>query len=152
MNMATQETEPSIFELYKLYKETTEKVSDRRATANTWMLSVNSALVAFYALMEKGKEIVGSSGRQLWLIALPVAGFIICMAWAALLVSYRKVNHAKFQILMEMEQHLPYALYTREDQINKDIKRWNLSSIESGIPWAFGLLYAFLAIAVSCGW
>lgn len=150
--MANQEFEPSVFELYKLYKETTEKVSDRRAVANTWMLSVNSALVAFYVLMEKGKEIVGSSGRHLWLFALPVAGFIISMAWAALLVSYRKINHAKFKVLMEMEHHFPYALYTREDQILQESKRWNLSNIESWIPWAFGLLYAFLAIVVLCGW
>jgi len=150
--MANRDVEPSLFELYRLYKETSEKVSDRRAAANTWMLSVNSALVAFYALMEKGKEIVGSSGRHLWLGALPVAGIIICMAWAALLVSYRKINHAKFKVLMEMEQSLPYASYSREDEILHESKRWNLSNIESWIPWAFGLLYAVLTLAVVCGW
>ena len=35
-------------ELYKLYLETAETVSERRAAANTWMLSVNSAIVALY--------------------------------------------------------------------------------------------------------
>ena len=32
--------------LFELYLATAEKVSDRRAQANTWMLSVNSAIVA----------------------------------------------------------------------------------------------------------
>ncbi len=57
-NMPDQtEPNPSIYELYKLFQESAEKVSDRRSQANTWMLSVNSALVAFYAFLEKGKEI-----------------------------------------------------------------------------------------------
>lgn len=71
--------EPSLFELYKLFQETTEKVSDRRAKANTWMLSVNSALVALYTLFEQGEEFIGTLGLYLWLVATPVAGVIICL-------------------------------------------------------------------------
>ena len=32
--------------LFELYLATAEKVSDRRAQANSWMLSVNSAIIA----------------------------------------------------------------------------------------------------------
>jgi len=114
------------------------------------MLSVNSALVAFYAFLEKGKEIIGASDSPLWLIAIPVAGFIICMAWAVLLVSYRKLSYAKFSVLMEMEKELPYPIYTREIQVLQKNKRWNLSNIEILIPWAFSMLYLFFAL--SAGW
>jgi hypothetical protein len=34
--------------LFELYLATAEKVSDCRAQANSWMLSVNSAIVALY--------------------------------------------------------------------------------------------------------
>ena len=140
-------SEPSVYELYKLYQETTEKVSDRRSKANTWMLSVNSALVALYTLLEKGGGVIGALWQNLWFIALPLAGLIICFAWYALLVSYRKLNHAKFTVLMELEKDLPYPVYTREEQFLQENRRWNLSNIESWIPWAFGLLYLFLAVA-----
>ena len=138
--------EPSMFELYKLFQETTEKVSDRRAKANTWMLSVNSALVALYTLLEQGEAFIGTLGQRLWLVAIPVAGVIICLAWYSLLVSYRKLNHAKFSVLMDMEKNLPYALYTREKEFLDRNRRWNLSNIESWIPLAFGLLYIFLGL------
>ena len=139
--------ESSVFELYKLFQETTEKVSDRRAKANTWMLSVNSALVALYALLEQGDEFIGTLGQHLWFLALPAAGVIICLAWYSLLVSYRKLNHAKFSVLMDMEENLPYALYTREKEFLDRNKRWNLSNIEGWIPLAFGMLYIFLGLA-----
>ena len=34
--------------LFELYLATAEKLSDRRAQANSWMLSVNSAIVGLY--------------------------------------------------------------------------------------------------------
>lgn len=140
--------ETSVFELYKLFQETTEKVSDRRAKANTWMLSVNSALVVLYTLIEQDDEFIGTLGQHLWLLAIPVAGVIICLAWYSLLVSYRKLNHAKFSVLMDMEKDLPYALYTHEKECLDRDKRWNLSNIEGWIPLAFGALYIFLGLAV----
>ena len=45
------------FELYKLYLATAEKVSDRRAQANAWMLSVNSAVVGLYENAVEGDPV-----------------------------------------------------------------------------------------------
>jgi len=38
--------------MFELYLGTAEKVSDRRIQANTWMLSVNSAIVALYGYLQ----------------------------------------------------------------------------------------------------
>jgi hypothetical protein len=38
--------------IFELYLATAEKVSDRRAQANAWMLSVNSAIVALYGYLQ----------------------------------------------------------------------------------------------------
>jgi len=37
--------------LFGLYLATAEKVSDRRAQANSWMLSVNSVIVGLYGYL-----------------------------------------------------------------------------------------------------
>lgn len=134
-------------ELYKLYVETAEKVSDRRSSANTWMLSVNTALVGFYAFLEKDKEIIVSSERQIWLLAIPVTGLIISFAWLSLLVSYRKLNQAKFHIIHEIEEDLPYKLFILENIKLTEAKHWGLSNIESWIPMAFFVLYFIIALS-----
>jgi hypothetical protein len=36
---------------FELYLATAEKISDRRVQANTWMLSVNRAIVALYGYL-----------------------------------------------------------------------------------------------------
>jgi hypothetical protein len=50
----TEPNDPKLA-LFELYLATAEKVSDRRAQANTWMLSMNSAIVA---LIKHGEGIV----------------------------------------------------------------------------------------------
>ena len=84
--------------LFELYLATAEKVSDRRAQANAWMLSVNSAIVALYGYLQADKMVIGAGQRAVWLWAIPAAGAIVCLAWAALLASYWKLNRAKFEV------------------------------------------------------
>ena len=73
--------------MFELYLATAEKVGDRRAQANSWMLSVNSAIVAFYGYLQADKVAVGAAQKAVWLWAIPAAGAIICLAWTALLTS-----------------------------------------------------------------
>ena len=75
--------------LFELYLSSAEKVSDRRAQANTWMLSVNSAIVALYGYLQADKMAVGAAQKAVWLWAIPAAGAIVCLAWSALLTSPR---------------------------------------------------------------
>jgi hypothetical protein len=142
-------SESTIFDLYKLYVETAEKVSDRRLSANTWMLSVNTALVGLYAFLEKGKDIIVSSERHIWLLAIPFTGLIISLAWLSLLVSYRNLNQAKFHIIHEIEKVLSYRLFFLEEKKLKEVKHWGLSNIERFIPIAFFVLYLIIAVS-SC--
>src|SRR6516164_6462526 len=119
--------------LFELYLATAEKVSDRRAQANGWMLSVNSAIVGLYGYLQADKMAVGVGQKAIWLWAIPAAGAIVCVAWGALLSSYRKLNRAKFEVLMQLEKDLPVSLFTRErDSYQKD-KRRSLSYIETAI-------------------
>jgi hypothetical protein len=76
-----------------------------------------------------------------------VAGVIVCLAWSALLKSYRELNRAKFAVLAELEAHLPASPTTRERQIYKEHGRRSLSRVESLIPACFVLLYIIMFVA-----
>ena len=83
----------------------------------------------------------------MWLWAIPAAGAIVCLAWAALLTSYRNLNRAKFAVLQQIEADLPVALFTRERETYHCDRRRSLSDIERLIPACFALLYAVMLVA-----
>ena len=133
--------------MFELFLATAEKVSDRRAQANSWMLSVNSAIVALYGYIQSDKMAVGVPPKAVWLWAIPAGGAIVCLAWAALLASYRKLNSAKYTVLAELEADLPASPFTRERQIYKEDGRRSFSQIEILIPASFVLLYIIMLFA-----
>jgi hypothetical protein len=133
--------------LFELYLATAEKVSDRRAQANSWMLSVNSAIIALYGYLQADKMAVGATQKMVWLWAIPAAGAIVCLAWAALLTSYRKLNRAKFAVLTQIEADLPIPPFTREREAYRRDRRRSLSTVERLIPGCFVLLYAIMLSA-----
>jgi hypothetical protein len=132
--------------LFELYLATAEKVSDRRAQANSWMLSVNSAIVAFYGYLEADKTVVGAAQKVVWLWAIPLAGALVCLAWIFILTSYRKLNGAKFEVVQQLEADLPIPVFTLEHEAYTRDGRWALSYIETVIPGCFILLYATVLI------
>ncbi len=139
---------PEKFELYKLYLATSERTGDRRATTNQWMLSVNSALVGLYGVLAPGLDEHAVPPHWSW--AVPLAGVIVCLAWAGLLAGYRKLNGAKLKVLQEIEEDWPIRPFRQEQIHYKAAGRRRLSTIETVIPWSFlvlyGLMFAFAFI------
>ena len=129
------------------FNSTAEKVSDRRAQANACMLSVNSAIVALYRYLQSDKLAVPTGQKTIWVWAIPVAGALVCVAWNALLTSYRKLNGAKFAVLQEIEADLPFQPFKRELEAYKLGHRCSLSLVETAIPGCFVLLYLAMLIA-----
>lgn len=89
------------FELYKLAVEMADRVSARRALANTFFLTVNTGLAALLG---------GKSLR--WYAA--AGGIVFALAWWWLLQSYRKLNGAKFTVINAIEPRLPVQLFSDE--------------------------------------
>ena len=133
--------------VFELYLATAEKVSDRRAQANAWMLSVNSAIVALYGYLQTDRLAVPGGQKAVWLWAIPAAGAIVCAAWVVLLTSYRKLNRAKFAVLQEIEAELPVRPFKREREVYTRDRRRSLSYVETAIPCCFVLLYAAMLVA-----
>jgi hypothetical protein len=133
--------------VFELYLATAEKVSDRRAAANAWMLSVNSAIVALYGYLAADKSSVPVPQKGVWLWAIPAAGAIVSVAWAVLLTSYRQLNRAKFGVLEEMEKDLHAQPFAREHELYG--RRRSLSTIETVIPLCFFVLYVAIIAAAA---
>jgi hypothetical protein len=137
-NKATQQ----YLDLYKLAVEMADRVSARRATANAFFVTVNTALFAFVST----KPI-----NVLWVVA--VAGIALSATWWVLLKSYRELNAAKFHVITEMEKDLQANVFTDEWEIlrEKRAKGWQeryaeFGTVERLIPLIFAVLYAAVFI------
>jgi hypothetical protein len=133
------------FELYKLAVEMADRISARRALANTFFLTVNTGLAALLG---------GHSLR--WYVA--AAGIVFALAWWALLQTYRKLSWAKFQVINAIEQRLPVQLFSEEwrylESTRSPRKLWprrelwawlkgyhELGTFERVVPLAFVAIY-----------
>ena len=136
-----------LFDQYKLMVEMADRVSARRMQANTFFLTVNTALLAVFASLVKEEVLFGFVG------ALPIGALLIlCYVWWRIVFSYRQLNSGKFRVIHQLEQQLPVAPYAAEWIAvgeGKDPKRYlPLTHVENWVPRLFGLLYLLLLLAV----
>ena len=132
-----------LFEQYRLYVASAEKVSERRVSANNYLLTVNAFLVTLYGLLAASKF------RGYWVVLLPIAGTLVSLTWHRIITSYRDLNTVKFKVIHELEQQMPAALYDYEWH-KADEGRGKayhlLSHLERWVPIIFIVLYVVLAI------
>lgn len=139
--MTDPESYPAdLLDQYKLVVEMADRVSARRATANSFFVTVESALVTAFGLADDDR----------WPLA--VAGILVAAAWWLSLRSYRMLNGAKFEVINGMEARLPAApfkdewaiLDRKEGPLHKRYAA--LSFVEQVVPLAFVVLNASLLI------
>jgi len=134
-----------LFEQYKLYVDSADRISQRRSSTNSFLLTVNAALVTLYGLTTPLKP----SGAAAWHLLVPVAGILVCIAWVSLVENYRSLNSVKFKLVHELEKQLPASLYGYEWELlergeGKVYKP--VTHIEQWIPFVFILLYVGLVL------
>ena len=106
-----QENETDLLEIYKLLVEMADRVSQRRQSANSFFLSVNTAIIGGAAYLSK------SVFGQLETVAVSVAGIAICALWIRSVISYKTLNAAKFQVITKFEGYLPVSPFKDEWEI-----------------------------------
>ena len=138
-----------LLQQYRLYVESADRVSDRRATANNLLLAVNSFLLTFYGFARVWLDDLASGDDRAWEYLVPIAGVLVSVMWWALIRSYRLLNRTKFSVVHELESLLPAALFDREWELADEGKTWRnyvpLTQIEQFIPVVFAVLYLALA-------
>lgn len=147
--------EPEVLELYKLAVEMADRVSARRATANTFFFTVQAGLavsVGAFAVDSARSE----EPETLPLLLAAIAGVVIAASWWLLLRSYRDLNTAKFEVITRIEHdHLPIHLFTEEWAFLREdpVKNWRqryaeLGQVESVVPLVFVALYVVLSVYI----
>lgn len=134
-----------LLEQYKLYVDTSTKVSERRAATQTFFLSANTLLATVYGLTAGKESTLAPFGSWQW--AIPLAGLVLALSWFFLIRSYSSLNRAKFQVISEIEKRLPAQLFTLEwDFLEHGASRrhFALTRVERLIPLTFALFFAGL--------
>lgn len=165
------ESQSLSFDEFKLYYESTEKVTDRRLDTNRWNYSTCAAiLVGVAAIIKWG--VISAELRWVGVVAvtlLCLMAVLFCQLWVAQIRDFKSLNDAKFQILNEMARFLDFDPSTpgrvhsyrpleREWEHLKDggavdrVRKLNIIALKSShmeqfIPRAFQSV--FLAIIVA---
>lgn len=134
----------AILEQYKLYVEMADRISARRGLANTFFLTLNTALFTLFGVFWKDKP---AEPSDIVLVLILVVLLGQCAAWWLLIRSYRLLNGAKFEVVGLLEKRLPASPYwSAEWKALGEGRDWRLylplSHAEAWVPFFFAAAYA----------
>jgi hypothetical protein len=131
-----------VLEQYKLYVEMADRVSSRRALANTFFLTVNTLVFTGIGFLWKDPPQASA-----WLGVFPLLVLVAqCLVWFWTIRSYRQLNAGKWAVVGAMERRLPASPWCSAEWValgeGKDPSRyWSLTHVEQWIPFLFALAY-----------
>ena len=134
-----------LLEQYKLYVQSAEQVSARRLASNRLLLTLNVGLVALYGIQPDG------FGQSWWALSVPLLGIAVSVVWARLIRSHKELNRVKFDLILQIERHLPSAPYTCEWRMADEGSGRSyraVTDIERWVPWMFLVLHTVLLVAL----
>ena len=132
-----------LLEQYKLYAQSAENVSARRVQSSRYLLTLNVALVALYGFQSAG------FGQSYWALVVPVVGILVSLLWYLIIKSHADLNRVKFDVIHDLELHLPAAMFRHEWRLAQDGKGKSyraVTAIEKWIPLLFAVLHMVLGI------
>ena len=80
---------------------------------------------------------------------VPILGILVSLLWYQSIQSHSDLNTVKFQIIHQLEEHLPVALYAHEWQLAGEGRGTAYSAVthrEKWIPIAFVFLHIMLCL------
>lgn len=142
----------AILEQYKLYVEMADRISARRALANTFFVTLNTAVLTLIATVWTDHSRVAAG----WL-AIPLVILLgLCLAWFWVVRSYRQLNAGKYVVVGALERRLPASPYWSAEWAalgeGRDKARyWPLTHLEKWVPCLFGAAYLVSFAAAIAG-
>jgi len=141
------------FELYKLMVESSESLIQRRQKTNAFFITVIGSLLAIAGFLVKTGTICSESIGVLYIFS--VVGLLLCNSWRNLIDNYGKLNKAKFDVILRLEQDLGAQIYSAEwISLGKGLrpkKYKSFTSTEKNVPVCFGLLITVLTL-IAAAW
>lgn len=138
----------STLELYKLMIDSSESLIQRRQKTNAFFITAIGSLLAIAGLMVKAGAL--HSGTIWLLYGFSVVGLLLCNSWRNLIDNYGKLNKAKFDVILRLEEGLDAQIYAAEwVSLGKGLrpsKYRSFTSTEKNVPLYFGLLIVVLTV------
>lgn len=134
-----------LLEQYKLYVQSAENVSARRVASSRYLLTLNAAFITLYGLQS------ANFGQNYWTLLIPVVGILVSILWYLIIKSHANLNRVKFDVIHELEQHLPAVMYKYEWYLaekGKGKAYRTVTTFEQWIPILFVMLHVGLAIMI----
>lgn len=138
----------ALLDQYKIYVQSADQISSRRALTNTFFLTMNTGVLTTFGVAWRDRSSTGT----LWLIFPLLALLAQCVAWFWLLRSYRQLNTAKYAVIGAIEARLPLSLHVRSEWAALGRGRLPsrylpLTKLEQWVPALFAITYlgAFVA-------
>jgi len=137
----------SRLEQYRLFVELMDRSAERRQSANSFFFSLSAGLFAAIAFLYS-KDTDVSLRPLTWTVS--AAGIPISLFWHRLIESYRNLSTAKFAVIHQMEEHLPFTPYSTEWKYLGEGKNANkylpLTHLEVWVPRFFLLIFLGLTL------
>jgi len=162
-----------LLELYKTAVEMADRVSARRAGANSFFVTLNTALAAIVGIVSAARKPPPHgnvpSFDAFGLCITAAAGVVLATVWWALLRYYRRLGRAKWDVINRLERRLPASPFTDEwaelhpeetptgtDPVRRGrwrsirlrVKHREATVVEQVVPFVFVALYVTLAVRV----
>ena len=125
--------------------QSAENVSARRVASSRYLLTINAALIALYGFQ------FASLGQNYWALLIPGIGILVSVLWYLIIKSHAHLNRIKFDVIHELERHLPAAMYKYEWYLAEDGQGKTyraVTTIERWVPVLFALLHVALTIMI----
>lgn len=162
---------PCSFEEFKLYYESTERVTERRLAANRWNYSISVAILVavagIYSWAAGNQQYAFVAG--LVILFLTAIATLFCVFWLRQVEDWKALNAAKFTVLNDMASRVEFRLdegpirtrsfrpfdreweiLQRKDSLRKvrlsfgRIEALNASGAELFMPRAFAAMFAIV--------
>ncbi len=138
--------QPTLLELYKLYVQMADKVSDRRLKANAFYVSLTVGILVLASRF--GWLELADRAQTVGLILIALLGLLVCGVWRTTVSSFQRLNRAKFQVIHELEQQLPFGGYDLEWELlgkgGNGRRYLELTRLEKLLPMVVAVPYLVL--------
>ena len=124
-----KEKDFTILEIYKMFADSTQHISDCRQHSNQFYILLNSGVIAYNSLFPS--------------FLIITLGILINIVWFLKIQSYKRLNKAKFKVIEKIEKRLPIQVYNHEYLVLKQLGHKALSYYESLIPCIFIIIFIF---------
>lgn len=123
-----------LFEQYKIMIDTSEKLMERRQSMVSLYITICTALIAFIgASFAFGNLLI----TAVITLLTGVITIILCYNWRSSLAAYELNNEGKFEVINQIEKHLPADMFECEYRYNKMKGIRSYSAREKVLPSIF---------------